>query len=98
MVGPLPPQADMLCCGMVGGGGRRREGRSSIRHRHSSGSLYTTATPLLLPSPPLPPSPSSLPFPMSPSGAHILSGNVFEPRALTELLPDWGERGVGHLP
>lgn len=22
-------------------------------------------------------------------GAHILSGNVFEPRALNELLPDW---------
>jgi electron-transferring-flavoprotein dehydrogenase len=27
-------------------------------------------------------------------GAHILSGNVFEPRALDELLPDWRERGV----
>ena len=25
-------------------------------------------------------------------GAHILSGNVFEPRALNELLPDWQER------
>ena len=25
-------------------------------------------------------------------GAHILSGNVFEPRALNELLPDWAER------
>ena len=25
-------------------------------------------------------------------GAHILSGNVFEPRALDELLPDWKER------
>ena len=22
-------------------------------------------------------------------GSHILSGNVFEPRALTELFPDW---------
>ena len=22
-------------------------------------------------------------------GAHILSGNVFEPRALNELFPDW---------
>ena len=22
-------------------------------------------------------------------GAHILSGNVFEPRALDELFPDW---------
>ena len=22
-------------------------------------------------------------------GAHILSGNVFEPRALDELLPEW---------
>lgn len=27
-------------------------------------------------------------------GAHILSGNVFEPRALEELLPDWKERGA----
>lgn len=27
-------------------------------------------------------------------GAHILSGNVFEPRALDELLPDWRERGA----
>lgn len=27
-------------------------------------------------------------------GAHILSGNVFEPRALTELLPDWKDRGA----
>ncbi len=27
-------------------------------------------------------------------GAHILSGNVFEPRALTELFPDWQERGA----
>jgi len=27
-------------------------------------------------------------------GAHILSGNVFEPRALDELLPDWRDRGA----
>jgi len=27
-------------------------------------------------------------------GAHILSGNVFEPRALNELIPDWQERGA----
>ncbi len=27
-------------------------------------------------------------------GAHILSGAVFEPRALTELFPDWAERGA----
>ncbi|CAM9174955.1 unnamed protein product [Ectocarpus fasciculatus] len=27
-------------------------------------------------------------------GAHILSGNVFETRALDELLPDWKERGA----
>jgi electron-transferring-flavoprotein dehydrogenase len=27
-------------------------------------------------------------------GAHILSGNVFEPRALHELFPDWEERGA----
>ena len=27
-------------------------------------------------------------------GAHILSGNVFEPRALDELLPDWREQGA----
>eukprot|EP00753_Platysulcus_tardus_P005729 PLAT13658.1.p1 GENE.PLAT13658.1~~PLAT13658.1.p1 ORF type:complete len:589 (+),score=267.14 PLAT13658.1:29-1768(+) len=27
-------------------------------------------------------------------GAHILSGNVFEPRALTELLPNWEELGA----
>ncbi|MEM1262187.1 MAG: electron transfer flavoprotein-ubiquinone oxidoreductase [Pseudomonadota bacterium] len=27
-------------------------------------------------------------------GAHILSGNVFEPTALTELFPDWQERGA----
>jgi electron-transferring-flavoprotein dehydrogenase len=27
-------------------------------------------------------------------GAHILSGAVIDPRALTELLPDWKERGA----
>src|ERR1700758_1585911 len=27
-------------------------------------------------------------------GAHILSGAVFEPRALDELFPDWQERGA----
>src|SRR5262245_25247735 len=27
-------------------------------------------------------------------GAHILSGAVVDPRALTELLPDWRERGA----
>ncbi|HVA15106.1 MAG TPA: electron transfer flavoprotein-ubiquinone oxidoreductase [Stellaceae bacterium] len=27
-------------------------------------------------------------------GAHILSGAVFEPRALAELFPDWHERGA----
>src|SRR5690606_25285768 len=27
-------------------------------------------------------------------GAHILSGAVFDPRALTELFPDWKERGA----
>jgi electron-transferring-flavoprotein dehydrogenase len=27
-------------------------------------------------------------------GDHILSGNVFEPRALDELIPDWKERGA----
>src|SRR6185437_2246114 len=27
-------------------------------------------------------------------GAHILSGAVFEPRALEELFPDWKERGA----
>jgi electron-transferring-flavoprotein dehydrogenase len=27
-------------------------------------------------------------------GAHILSGAVFEPRALDELIPDWPERGA----
>ena len=27
-------------------------------------------------------------------GAHIMSGAVFEPRALNELIPDWKERGA----
>ena len=27
-------------------------------------------------------------------GAHILSGAVFEPRAMDELFPDWKERGA----
>ena len=27
-------------------------------------------------------------------GAHILSGAVFEPKALTELFPDWKEKGA----
>eukprot|EP00043_Microstomoeca_roanoka_P002362 m.37892 g.37892 ORF g.37892 m.37892 type:complete len:613 (-) comp11437_c0_seq1:242-2080(-) len=27
-------------------------------------------------------------------GAHILSGNVFEPRGLNTLIPDWKERGA----
>jgi electron-transferring-flavoprotein dehydrogenase len=27
-------------------------------------------------------------------GAHIVSGNVFEPRSLNELIPDWKERGA----
>src|SRR5262249_46570221 len=27
-------------------------------------------------------------------GAHILSGAVFEPRALTELIPEWREQGA----
>ena len=27
-------------------------------------------------------------------GNHILSGNVFEPRALNELFPDWKEMGA----
>jgi electron-transferring-flavoprotein dehydrogenase len=27
-------------------------------------------------------------------GAHILSGNVFEPKALNELFPDWKEMGA----
>jgi len=26
-------------------------------------------------------------------GAHIISGAVMDPRALTELFPDWKERG-----
>jgi electron-transferring-flavoprotein dehydrogenase len=37
---------------------------------------------------------SQLDFSPSPFqvGAHILSGNCFEPRALNELIPDWQER------
>ena len=31
-------------------------------------------------------------------GAHILSGAVFEPRALAELFPDWEERGAPLTP
>ena len=27
-------------------------------------------------------------------GAHILSGNVIDPRALNELIPDWKEKGA----
>ena len=27
-------------------------------------------------------------------GAHILSGAVIDPRALTELIPDWKEKGA----
>lgn len=27
-------------------------------------------------------------------GAHVISGNVFEPRALDELLPQWRQDGV----
>ena len=27
-------------------------------------------------------------------GAHLLSGAVFEPRALDELIPDWKEKGA----
>ena len=27
-------------------------------------------------------------------GAHVLSGNVLEPRALDELLPDWRTQGA----
>ena len=27
-------------------------------------------------------------------GAHILSGNVFEPTALNELIPDWKDKGA----
>lgn len=30
-------------------------------------------------------------------GAHIISGNVFEPRALDELLPQWKQEEV-HAP
>lgn len=29
-----------------------------------------------------------------PVGAHILSGNVLEPHALTELFPNWKEEGA----
>ena len=28
-------------------------------------------------------------------GAHILSGNCFQTKALNELIPDWKEAGVG---
>lgn len=32
-------------------------------------------------------------------GAHILSGNVLEPRALNELIPDWKAEGAPlHVP
>ena len=34
------------------------------------------------------------PFMFTPAGAHILSGNVLEPHALTELLPKWKEEGA----
>ena len=27
-------------------------------------------------------------------GAHILSGNVIDPKALNELIPDWKEKGA----
>ena len=27
-------------------------------------------------------------------GAHILSGAIMDPRAITELIPDWKERGA----
>ena len=27
-------------------------------------------------------------------GAHILSGNVFDPKALNELIPNWEEAGA----
>lgn len=27
-------------------------------------------------------------------GSHVLSGNVFEPRALNELIPDWKDKGA----
>ena len=30
-------------------------------------------------------------------GAHILSGNVFEPKGLDELMPDWKELGATGL-
>ena len=30
-------------------------------------------------------------------GDHILSGNVFDPRALNELFPDWKDRGVRQI-
>lgn len=30
-------------------------------------------------------------------GAHILSGNVFQPKGLDELLPNWKELGVNIL-
>ena len=30
-------------------------------------------------------------------GAHVVSGNVFEPRALDELLPDWREDDTAPL-
>ena len=29
-------------------------------------------------------------------GAHILSGAVMDPRAITELIPDWKEKGAPH--
>ena len=29
-------------------------------------------------------------------GAHILSGNVFETRALDELIPDWKKKGCSN--
>jgi electron-transferring-flavoprotein dehydrogenase len=31
-------------------------------------------------------------------GAHVLSGNVFEPRALDELLPEWRNMGADEAP
>lgn len=31
------------------------------------------------------------------TGAHILSGNVFEPRSLDELIPDWRQEGVCYI-
>ena len=30
-------------------------------------------------------------------GAHILSGNVIQPKALDELIPDWKEQGVNMI-